>query len=146
MLSREAVAAALALAGVRSGALVLDLAPAAGLTRAAQAAAGESGRVDQAGPPRQAATRYGYGMAVWADRTADSVVSEAERSQASFAPFARVLFGSSGSLPDLIDRLVHGGWSVLHGSTVPDADPAAGPRSRLALAVARSPAQDAPRD
>src|SRR3954452_23027321 len=119
MLSREAVAAALALAGVRSGACVLDLAPAAGLTRAARAAAGENGRVDGGDVPPDPLlpeVRYSYGLAVWPDEPADRVVEHAESASDRFTPYARVTLGSAGSLVHLVDRLRERGWTVLHGT------------------------------
>jgi hypothetical protein len=140
MLTREAVAAALALAGIRTGAHVLDLAPDAGLTRAARAMAGSNGRVDAVdaevtGP----AVRYGYAMGVWSDRPATIVVDEASAALPAMAPYARVILGSEGSLVALVDELRTAGWTVLHGTTVPDADPARGHGAELALAVARRP-------
>jgi hypothetical protein len=146
MLSREAVAAALALAGVRSGANVLDLTPRAGLTRAARAAAGASGRVDPSGPrigPAGPPVRYGYAIGIWSDHDADSVVRAAEAARTVLAPYARVTLGSAGSLVALVDRLRSDGWTVLHGTSVPDADTdtprGAGKRSDLALVAARAP-------
>jgi hypothetical protein len=170
MLTREAVAAALALAGIRTGANVLDLAPAAGLTKAARAMAGEAGRVDALGrtalhaaaldpaAPNPAALdptaldpaaldptapaprlRYGYAIGVWTDRPARTVVEDAESHRPNLAPFARVTLGSIGSLTTLVDELRSIGWTVLHGTTVPDADPAVGRPADLALAVARLP-------
>ena len=140
MLTREAVAAALALAGIRTGAHVLDLAPGAGLTRAARAMAGTNGRVDaadtdEAEPP----VRYGYALAIRADQPATAVVDEAVAALPALAPYARVTLGSAGSLVTLVDQLRAGGWTVLHGTTVPDADPARGHGTELALAVARRP-------
>jgi hypothetical protein len=140
MLTREAVAAALALAGIRNGAHVLDLAPDAGLTRAARAMAGSGGRVDSiAEPATTPQVRYGYALAVWADRTADTVVGDAAAALPELAPFARVTLGSRGSLAALVDHLRSGGWTVLHATTVPDADPALTRPTELALAVARRP-------
>jgi hypothetical protein len=150
MLTREAVAAALALAGIRTGANVLDLAPAAGLTKAARAMAGDAGRVDELDatpldptpldPPAAASRlRYGYAIGVWADRPARTVVKDAESHRLNLAPFARVTLGSIGSLTTLVDELRGIGWTVLHGTTVPDADPAVGRGAELALAVARVP-------
>ena len=140
MLTREAVAAALALAGIRSGATVLDLAPGAGLTKAARAMAGDGGRVDALDPKAtRPPVRYGYAIGVWADRTARTVVEDAESCRPSLAPFARVTLGSIGSLTALVDELRSTGWTVLHGTTVPDADPSVGRPAELALAVARAP-------
>lgn len=140
MLTREAIAAALALAGIRTGAHVLDLAPDAGLTRAARAMAGSGGRVDAADeeeptPP----VRYGYALAIWSDRPAAAVVDEAVTALPTLAPYARVTLGSAGSLAALVDELRAGGWTVLHGTTVSTADPALGRGADLALAVARRP-------
>jgi hypothetical protein len=142
MLSREAVAAALALAGVRSGAHVLDLAPAAGLSRAALAAAGATGRVDPVGTDEdlpQQIRRYGYAIGVWSDRSADAVVGTAERSLGYLAPHARITLGSAGPLVGLVDRLRSRGWTVLHATSVPGGDASAGYRSDLALVAARPP-------
>lgn len=146
MLTREAVAAAFALAGIRSGAHVLDLAPASGLGRAARAAAGPAGRVDGVGdafgarPP----VRYGYAIGVWPARDPEDVVVAARSSLASLAPYARVTLGSSGSLAALVDGLRADGWTVLHGTTVASASASASTSDRtgtgdLALAVARVP-------
>ncbi len=122
MLSREAVAAAMALAGVRSGAHVLDLSPDAGLTRAARAMAGSGGRVDAAGAEPAAAppVRYGYAIGIWSDRTAEDVVRAVEQALPALAPYARITIGSSGSLVALVDRLRSAGWTVLHGTSVAD--------------------------
>lgn len=140
MLTREAVAAALALAGIRSGAHVLDLAPDAGLTRAARAMAGAGGRVDVADEPAPAPpVRYGYAIGVWSDRSAPEVVADVGGALPELAQYARVTVGSAGSLSALVDRLRSSGWTVLHATTVPDADTALGRRSELALAVARRP-------
>jgi hypothetical protein len=140
MLSREAVAAALALAGVRSGAHVLDLAPDAGLTAAARAAAGVSGRVDAASDQPLPGT-YGHALAVWPNDTPEQVVESAESARSQLAPQARVTVGSSGSLADLVDRLRLRGWTVLHGTTVVNASTSRASRADLALAVARAPRQ-----
>jgi hypothetical protein len=138
MLTREAVAAALALAGIRTGAHVLDLAPDAGLTRAARAMAGSGGRVDTVEEPVGVPpVRYGYAIGVWSDRPASEVVHDVAGALPELAQYARVTVGSSGSLSTLVDRLRSGGWTVLHATTVPDADPALGRRGELALAVAR---------
>jgi hypothetical protein len=140
MLTREAVAAALALAGIRTGAHVLDLAPGAGITRAARAMAGAGGRVDSVeDEPHGSAVRYGYAIGVWSDRSATTVLHDVEAARPSLAPFARVTMGSEGSLGSLVDQLRAGGWTVLHGTTVPDADPDRAART-LALVVARAPA------
>jgi hypothetical protein len=140
MLTREAVAAALALAGIRTGAHVLDLAPGAGLTRAARAMAGAGGRVDSvAEAPNGPEVRYGYAIGVWADRSATTVVQDAESARPSLAPYARVTLGSEGSLAALVDRLRVSGWTVLHGTTVPVPDQALGRSADLALVVARVP-------
>jgi hypothetical protein len=152
MLSREAVAAAMALAGVRSGAHVLDLTPAAGLTRAARAAAGAAGRVDEAGtePESVPPVRYGYAIGVWSDRPAEDVLQSVEEALPALAPYARITIGSSGSLVALVDRLRLAGWTVLHGTSVAydGARPNGAPtrksvpidRSRdLALVAARAP-------
>jgi hypothetical protein len=139
MLTREAVAAALALAGIRTGANVLDLAPAAGLTKAARAMAGAAGRVDAFDPAAEPTVRYGYAIGVWADRPARRVVADVASHRPKLAPYARVMVGSVGSLSSLVDELRSIGWTVLHGTTVPDADPTVGRRAGLALAVARAP-------
>lgn len=140
MLTREAVAAALALAGIRSGAHVLDLAPDAGLTRAARAMAGTGGRVDVVDEPVDAPpVRYGYAIGVWSDRPAPDVVADVGEALPELAQYARVTVGSAGSLSALVDRLRSSGWTVLHATTVADADPALSRRSELALAVARRP-------
>jgi hypothetical protein len=122
MLSREAVAAAMALAGVRSGAHVLDLSPDAGLTRAARAMAGATGRVDEAGTEVEAAlpVRYGYAIGIWSDRSAEDVLRAVEEALPALAPYARITIGSSGSLVALVDRLRLAGWTVLHGTAIPD--------------------------
>jgi hypothetical protein len=151
MLSREAVAAAMALAGVRSGAHVLDLSPDAGLTRAARAMAGSSGRVDEAGTEHEAAppVRYGYAIGIWRDRSAEHVLQAVEDALPALAPYARITLGSSGSLVALVDRLRLAGWTVLHGTTIPDnggrydgkatATKAAEHPRDLALVAARAP-------
>lgn len=140
MLTREAVAATFALAGIRSGAHVLDLAPAAGLARAARAAAGPQGRVDgpdDASRAERPAVRYGYAVGIWPARSPEDVVTEAQSSLARLAPYARVTVGSSGSLAALIDELRANGWTVLHGTTV--SSPSDSTSGELALAVARVP-------
>ncbi|HSP36227.1 MAG TPA: hypothetical protein VLR26_00555 [Frankiaceae bacterium] len=141
MLTQEAVAAALALAGIRTGAHVLDLAPGAGLTRAARAMAGVGGRVYSADEeePQGPAVRYGYAIAVWTDRSAVTVVEDVESARTSLAPYARVTMGSGGSLAALVDELRAFGWTVLHGTTVSDAELDRSPPRNLALVVARAP-------
>jgi predicted methyltransferase len=138
MLPREAVAAALALAGIRTGARVLDLAPGAGLTRAARAMTGPGGRVDTENRPGG----YDYLLAVRPDLAADEVVDEAAAASGELLPSARVVVGSTDSLVALVDRLRGIGWTVLHGTTVPQAATSgAGARSPLALAAARPSAR-----
>lgn len=138
MLTREAVAAALALAGIRTGAHVLDLAPEAGLTRAARAMAGSSGRVDEVDQESPApAVRYGYAIGIWPGRPAASVVGDADTTRRALAPYARVTLGSEGSLAALVGELRGSGWTVLHGTTVADAEPGSGRSAELALVVAR---------
>jgi hypothetical protein len=151
MLSREAVAAAMALAGVRSGAHVLDLSPDAGLTRAARAMAGATGRVDEAGVELEAVppVRYGYAIGIWRDQPAEHVLRTVEEALPALAPYARITLGSSGSLVALVDRLRLAGWTVLHGTTIPDhgdrTEGAAGARDAsdrprdLAIVAARAP-------
>jgi hypothetical protein len=147
MLSREAVAVTLALAGVRSGAQVLDLAPAAGLTRAARAAAGPTGRVVSAGEsidPAIPAPRYGHAIGVWPGQSADSVLDSAEQARPALASSARVTLGTAGSLVALSSGLREAGWTIVHGTTVAEADPDLGADSQLALVVARPPHQPDP--
>jgi hypothetical protein len=137
MLPREAVAAALALAGIRTGARVLDLAPDAGLTRAARAMTGPAGRVDT----RKGPGGYEYLLAVRPDLAADEVIEEVSAMTGELRPSARVVLGSTDSLVALVDRLRRTGWTVLHGTTVPQAATSgAGARTALALAAARPPA------
>jgi predicted methyltransferase len=137
MLSREAVAATLALAGVRSGAQVLDLAPDAGLTRAARAAAGASGRVDGALPAP--GVGYGHLLAVRPTACAEEVIAQVEQVRPCLVPAARVVLGSRGPLSPLADTLRAGGWAVLHASVVPAADAPEPGQPDLALVVVRAP-------
>src|SRR4051794_32838509 len=144
MLSREAVAAALALAGIRTGAHVLDLGPAAGLSRAARAAA-DPGRVDVAGPPGTPEPPgtpggYSHALAVFTGPAADDVLAAAEAARPYLAPHARVLFGSGGELSDLVDALYSRDWRVLHTTTVPGGSRSTAGPSALVLASALPPA------
>jgi hypothetical protein len=113
----------LALAGVRSGANVLDLVPAAGLGRAARAAAGAAGRVDEQRPTPSVA--YAYVFAVSPERSAAEVVAELSAVRSTFAPWARATVGCRGPAPVLLARLEAAGWSVLHVATVVTAESAA---------------------
>lgn len=142
MLSREAVAVVLALAGVRSGALALDLAPDAGLTRAARAAAGATGRVDCDLPAPGA--EYGHLLAVWPTACAEEVIARVEQVRPYLAPQARVVLGSRGPLPPLADGLRAGGWAVLHVTSVPATESAEPGQPDLALVVVRAPLEVQP--
>lgn len=140
MLTREAVAAALALAGIRSGAVVLDLTPEAGLTRAARAMAGPAGTIEHSPVASDTPYRFDYVLGVWADRDGGTATSEAQRQLAGVAPGARVILGSHGAPDDLVDAMRAAGWTVLHTTAVPDGAATVTGSGPLALAVARLPA------
>jgi hypothetical protein len=140
VLTREAVAAALALAGIRHGAAVLDLTPAAGLTRAAQAMAGPAGSVDHPPVPSAVRYRYDYVLGVWSDRDGTAAVTEARRHLRGTAPGARVVVGSDGALPALVEGMQAAGWTVLHTTAVDDGATTGDGAASLAFAVARLPA------
>ncbi len=141
VLSREGVATALALAGIRHGAAVLDLTPAAGLTRAAQAMAGPAGSVDHPPVPSAVRYRYDYVLGVWSDRDGTAAVAEARRHLRGTAPGARVVVGSDGDLPALVEGMQAAGWTVLHTAALDDGTTGAGADASLAFAVARLPAR-----
>jgi hypothetical protein len=141
VLTREAVAAALALAGIRHGAAVLDLTPAAGLTRAALAMAGPAGSVDHPPVPSEVRSRYAYVLGVWSDRDGVAAIAEARRQLRGAAPGARVVVGSIGALPVLLDGMRAAGWTVLHATAVDEGAITDSGDGQLAFAVARLPAQ-----
>jgi hypothetical protein len=140
VLTREAVAAALALAGIRHGAAVLDLTPEAGLTRAARAMTGPAGSVDHPPVPTSVRYRYDYVLGVWSDRDGTAATTEARRQLRGTAPGARVVLGSVGALPVLVDEMRAAGWTVLHATAVDEGTSTGNGRTPLAFAVARMPA------
>lgn len=140
VLTREATAAALALAGIRHGAAVLDLTPAAGLTRAARAMAGPAGSVDHPPVPTEVRQRYHYVLGVWSDRDGAAAIAEARRQLRGAAPGARVVLGSEGALSVLVNEMRAAGWTVLHATVVDEGAATSAGDGQLAFAVARLPA------
>lgn len=109
-------AVALALAGVRTGAHVLDLTPAGGLGPALSAGVGPTGRVTDA-VTATAPDRSGAGYALLVDQAADpaAALKRLEAARPALAPGARVTLCCAGNGSALLLALAHTpGWSLVH--------------------------------
>lgn len=116
VLSAPLAATALALAGVRSGASVLDLAPASGLGPALRAGAGPTGTVTEAAEALDPALGGpDHAVLVSTTATPEAVLARLAAVRPPLTRATRVTLGCAGDRPWMLQVLSRAsGWALVH--------------------------------